>query len=73
MKEGSEDRNKPECRAENHKLSLTRRQFVTAAGAGLVASGLPFLMAARNAAGASSPASAPPDLAAARKEGPLLL
>ena len=52
---------------------LTRRQFVAAAGAGIVASGLPLLMGARSAAAAATSASAPPDLAAARKEGPLLL
>ena len=54
-------------------ISLARRKFVAAAGAGLVTSGLPLLMSARSATAATSPASAPADLAAARKEGPLLL
>jgi iron(III) transport system substrate-binding protein len=73
MKDRSKDRNGDKCGTEDLSLSLTRRQFVAAAGVGLVATGLPFLMTARKAAAAQSSASAPPDLAAARKEGPLLV
>jgi iron(III) transport system substrate-binding protein len=72
MKDHSKDRNRDKCGTEDLSLSLTRRQFVAAAGVGLVAAGLPFLTTARKAAAQSS-ASAPPDLAAARKEGPLLV
>lgn len=73
MKDKSRDRNKAERSTDDRRLSLTRRQFVVAAGVGLVTTGLPPIMTARNVAAAESSTSAPPDLAAARKEGPLLL
>ncbi len=73
MKDRSKDRNGDKRGTEDLSLNLTRRQFVAAAGVGLAATGLPFLLTARKAAAAQSSASAPPDLAAARKEGPLLL
>ena len=70
MKDKKQDLNQ----VEEYRPDLTRRKFVAAAGAGLVTTGLPLLMSAGNAAAAAAgPASAPPDLAAARKEGPLLL
>src|ERR1039457_4410243 len=72
MKNRSRARNAGAGGAGDHRPSLTRRQFVAAAGVGLVTTGLPLLMTARNAAAESS-SSAPPDLAAARTEGPLLL
>jgi iron(III) transport system substrate-binding protein len=73
VKHKSRDRNEAERSTDDRKLGLSRRQFVVTAGAGLVTSGLPPIMTAVNAAAAESPASAPPELAAARKEGPLLL
>ena len=71
MKDKRKGRDEAGCGTDGRVQSLTRRQFVAAAGAGLVATGLPLLMAARKAAAAESSATAPPDLAAARKEGPL--
>ena len=72
MKDKSRDRNRVRGSTDERSVSLTRRRIVAAAGAGLVTGGLPLLMTAGNAAAQGS-ASAPPDLAAARKEGPLLL
>jgi iron(III) transport system substrate-binding protein len=72
MDEKKQDRSQSEPSADGHGPSLMRRRLVAAAGAGLAASGLPLLTGPRNAA-AAGPAGAPPDLAAARKEGPLLL
>ena len=72
MKDKSRDRNRVRGSTDERSVSLTRRRIVAAAGAGLVTSGLPLLMTAGNAAAQGS-ASALPDLAAARKEGPLLL
>jgi iron(III) transport system substrate-binding protein len=73
MKDKSRDRNKFACSTDDRGLNFARRRFVAAAGAGLVATGLPLLTTASKAAAAESSGSAPPDLAAARKEGPLLL
>ena len=71
MRKRPADHNDKPTHRKAEGSSLTRRSMLAAVGGGLASAGLPGFITMREAKAADP--GAPPDLAAARKEGPLVL